>query len=102
MLINSPYKTNDVVTFKLVTGEEIIASYQDETDSVFRISRPLALAMHGQGIGLIPAAFSAPLNNTELQKRHVLMHDHTREELVSNYIEGTTGIQTVRKGNILT
>jgi hypothetical protein len=102
MLINTPYKTDDIVTFKIITGEEIIASYQGETDAVFKISRPLALAMHGQGIGLIPAAFSAPLNNIELQKRHVLMHDRTREELVGNYIEGTTGIQTVRKGNILT
>jgi hypothetical protein len=102
MLINKPYEKDDVVTFKLITGEEIIARLLSENADAFSVSRPLALAMSGQGVGLIPAAFSAPLNMVELQRAHVLMHDRTREELVGNYLEGTTGIQTVRKGSILT
>jgi hypothetical protein len=102
MLINKQYQKDDVVTFKLVTGEEIIAKFLSQTADTFGISRPLALAMGAQGVGLIPAAFSAPLNSVELQRAHVLMHDLTREELVGNYLEGTTGIQTVRKGGILT
>jgi hypothetical protein len=102
MLIKNAYEKDDVVTFKLVTGEEIIAKVLEEKTDVFVISKPLALAMGAQGVGLVPAAFSAELNSLELQRAHVILHAPTRREIINNYIEGTTGIQTVKKSGIIT
>lgn len=102
MLINKPLSADDVVTFKLVTGEEVIARLQEETDTAYVVTKPMALAMGAQGVGLVPAAFSAELNTVKFQKSHVILAALTRKEIIGNYIEGTTGIQTVKNAGILT
>ncbi len=53
------YRENDIVTFKLISGEEIVAKYVSETDTSFRIYKPLSLMPGPQGMALGQALLSS-------------------------------------------
>lgn len=103
MLINrnKNYADGDVITLRLVTGEEILAKYVSESDRAYTISRPMALMPGPQGVMLAQMAMTLELNTeVEIQKAHVVVHGYTRDEARDSYIQATTGIKTVR-GNML-
>ena len=45
MLLNKGYESGAVVTFKLITGEELLARVQDETLIEFKITKPVTLVL---------------------------------------------------------
>lgn len=99
MLIqNKKYQLNDVITFKLVTGEEVVARLNEETDTSYFLVKPLVIMPAGQqGIALAPVAFSLnPENPVELNKSAVAMHGRTVNELAGEYMKNTTGLTVVK------
>lgn len=103
MLIQKGYSAGDVLCFKLVTGDETIAKLVEETTDSYIVHKPCTVIPSQQGIGLMQSLFSAELNsNITLNKSHVLMHSPVIDQLVSHYIQTTTGIQPVTKGGIIT
>lgn len=98
MLLNKSYTANDVVTFKLTSGEEMIARYQGETMTEYQILKPVVLTPTPTGnLGMIPGMFSVELNTVavNLQKNAVSMTALTRKEISDEYIRGTSGIKPV-------
>lgn len=96
MLLNKTYNNGDVLTFKLVNGEEVIARYQGETLSEYQIVKPVTLTPTPQGsLGMIPSMFSVELNSVtiNLQKSAVAMMAPTRKEVSDEYTRGTSGIK---------
>jgi hypothetical protein len=96
MLLNKSYNQGDVVTFKLITGEEVIACYQGETMAEFIVTKPVTLAPTPQGsLGMLPSMFSVELNtvNINLQRNAVAMSALTRKEVSDEYTRGTSGIK---------
>ncbi len=96
MLLNKTYNTGDVITFKLVNGEEIIARYQSETLTEYQITKPVTLAPTPQGtLGMLPSMFSVELNTVTitLQKNAVALVALTRKEVSDEYTRGTSGIK---------
>lgn len=96
MLLNKTYNTGDVITFKLVNGEEIIARYQGETLTEYQITKPVTLAPTPQGtLGMLPSMFSVELNTVTitLQKNAVALVALTRKEVSDEYTRGTSGIK---------
>lgn len=103
MLIQKGYQSGDIVSFKVVNGDEIIAKLVEETDTGYTISRPCTVVPSPQGLGLVQSLFTGELNtNTTLSKQHVIMHAPVVKEIESHYIKTTTGIQTVNKGGLIT
>lgn len=103
MLINrsKAYAADDIITLRLVTGEEILAKYVSQTDTAYTVSRPMALVAGPQGVMLTQMVMTLELNSeVEIQKAHVVVHGYTRDEARDSYIQATTGIKTVR-GNLL-
>jgi hypothetical protein len=97
MLVNKPYEEHDVVTFKLVNGDEIVASYESETASVFYVKQPVLVAMTERGLGLIQALFTGSVKTSiPLNKDHVVMHTLTADQVSDHYTQTTSGIQPVR------
>ena len=45
MLIDKGVSPNEVVTFKLTSGEEIVARLDKETDTHYRLTKPMVIAM---------------------------------------------------------
>lgn len=104
MLISkSKYDKGDIVAFKLVNGDEIVAEIEGETDTHFELDRPTTVIPSQQGIGLVQSLFTAdPKSGISISKQHILMHSPVIEQMRSHYIQTTTGIQPVTKGGIIT
>lgn len=103
MLINKGYSEGDVVSFKLVNGDEILAKIVETTATGWKVSKPCTVIPSPQGLGLIQSMFSAELNkNVELKAEHVMMHAEALQQMKDHYMTTTTGIQTVSKGPIIT
>jgi hypothetical protein len=103
MLVPKSYQPNDIITLKLVNGEELVARYMDKTVTHWILERPLMVMASNQGVALIQSLISADINkNVEINSEHVIMHSQTVQQMVDHYIQTTTGIQTVSKGAIIT
>ena len=99
---NSVYPANEIVCFKMVNGDEIVAKIVESTPNGWVINKPCTVVPSQQGLGLIQTLFSADINkNVELKSEHVMMHSATLKALEDHYITTTTGI-AVGKGPIIT
>jgi hypothetical protein len=93
MLIETPYKIGDTVSFKLSSGEEIIARLEEETDKSFVLHKPMVLIMGQQGLGLAPFMFSVkPDSKFSLRISSVSCVAKTEKEIAAQYTQQTTGI----------
>jgi len=94
MILNRPPKNGDTVSIKLSTGDEIIATMQEDNESTVRVSRPMILAPTPQGMRFIPFMFTVdPERYIELRKQDIMVLSETHSEMASEYIRTTTGIQ---------
>ena len=59
MLLSQPVITNDIVTMKLISGEELIAKFISEDATTFTVSKPLVLAQGQNGMILAPFVMTA-------------------------------------------
>lgn len=96
MLIQSPLKLNDIVTLKMVGGDEIVGKLLDErTDDYLELSKPLVVMMGQQGFGLAPYILTAgPDASAKLDRRHVVTYVKTFDQVAKEYIKQTTGLIT--------
>jgi hypothetical protein len=103
MLINKGYSAGDIVCFKLVTGDEIIAKIADSVADGFVVNRPCTVIPSQQGLGLMQSLISADINtNVTLKSEHIIMHGPVIADIENHYIRTTTGIQPATKGGIIT
>ncbi len=100
MLIDKPIAENNVVTFRLVTGEEIIGRYAGTTTTGIKVKRPLILQIHLVGenqasIAFVP--FMAAIDETTLvpfiETAMMTRMMRPREQVEQNYVRATTGLE---------
>jgi hypothetical protein len=92
MLINKGFSAGDVVSIKLINGDEIISKFEKEDSDTITISRPLALTMNGQGLGMIPWVFLGKDSSVTINKSNTFFVVESKGEAAKQYLEGTTGI----------
>jgi hypothetical protein len=94
MLLNlkKDFSNGDVVSIKLINGDEIIARFESEDADTITISRPLALTMSGQGLGMIPWVFLGKEDSITIRKKNTFFVVASKGEAAKQYTEGTTGI----------
>ena len=103
MLVTNKYDQDDIVTFKIVNGDEIVAKIVEESDDAFTVIKPCTVMPSQQGLGLLQSLFTSDLNKSiRLEKRHVMMHATTVKDVHNHYIKTTTGIEPVSAGGIIT
>ncbi len=103
MLVARGYQAGDIVSFKLITGDEIVARIIDSGPNGFEIAKPCTVMPGPQGMGLIQSLFTADADvNVVLQKEHVIMHAPAIDAMQKHYIKTTTGIEPVTRGSIIT
>jgi len=90
--MKKPYTKGDVVSLKVVNGDELIARFEEETDTTIKINRPLALTMGPQGLGMIPWMFLGDDEDVTLNKSHVFAMALSKKDASDQYMQGTTGI----------
>lgn len=103
LISNQKFADGDIVSFKLVNGDEIVAKIVEETDGFYKISAPCTVVPSPQGLGLIQSLFSANEKAVmNLNKNHVMLCTESLEQMKSHYLKTTTGIDIIPKQGIIT
>jgi len=91
-----------VYTFKLNSGEELIAKVKMAGGDWIEIENPVSVAPGPQGMGLVPSMFTAdPDAEIKLNTASVAIYALTDDSVKMKYIEATTGIKVPEKKLIL-
>lgn len=93
---------NEVYTFKLTSGEEVISKVVSIDENTMQLSNPLSVAPNPQGMGLMPSMFTAEQDKSvTLNTNMITMYAETADQVRIKYIEATTGITTASKKIVL-
>lgn len=93
MIIETPYKNGDTITFKTVAGEEVVARLVEEKNDTLKVSKPLALTATQQGLGLVPFTFTvSPDADLLVNKNTLVFVAKTEKDMASQYVQQTTGL----------
>ncbi len=92
-----------VYTFKLNSGEEVIAKYTCEcVGNYIAVTEPVSIAPGPQGMGLVPSMFTAdPAQSVTINTNSIAMYVETEDSVKMKYIEATTGIKVPDKKIIM-
>lgn len=95
MLLNKSLNQGDVVTFKFVSGEEVIARYQSETLTDYQVTKPITLTPTPNGsIGMIPTVFSGDTSgNLSFNKSAITVVVISKKEFADEYTKATSSIK---------
>jgi hypothetical protein len=95
-------KSNTVYSFKLNSGEELIAKVIQAGGEFIQIEEPVSIAPSPQGMGLVPSIFTAdPKGEFRLNTSSVSIYAETEDAVRMKYLEATTGIKLPDKKLIL-
>ena len=91
-------KIENIYTFKLLTGEEIVARVQEINPDHMIIEHPILTVLSPQGLQMMPGLFSANMDKiVRLNNASWAMIAETRDDVRDSWIQATTGIAPVRK-----
>lgn len=91
-------KNDEIYSFKLASGEEIVARLVSQEPDHLLIDHPISAVLSPQGLQLMPGIFTANLDkNVRLNNSSWAMIAETREDLRASWIQATTGIAPVSK-----
>ncbi len=82
----------DVVSLKLINGDEIIARLEADDNNGITVTKPLAITAGPQGLGMIPWVFLGNKDTFTLKREHVFVMVPSKKEAADQYMQGTTGI----------
>lgn len=99
--INS-IKPNDIVSIKIISGDEILAKVIEITDKGIKISKPLQLVIMNQGqVGMLPFMIGTDDDNKMfLSNDKIILMGKARADAAGQYIENTTGIKVPGKSSL--
>jgi hypothetical protein len=95
-------KPDQVYTFKLNSGEELIAKVRQAGGDFIVIEEPVSIAPTQQGMQMIPSIFTAdPKGEFKLNTSSIAIYAETDDSVRMKYLEATTGIKVPDKKLIL-
>lgn len=88
-----------IYTFKLNSGEELVAKVLASSEKTITISDPVSIAPGPQGgLGLVPSLFTAKMHNPITINTHsVALIAEVDENIQTKYIQATTGLTIPEK-----
>lgn len=96
-------KVDEIYTFKLNSGEEIVAKIVSIGEGHVNITEPVSIGPNPNGgLGLVPSMFTYNhRENVRLNTHSLALIAHTDESVRTKYIEATTGLKVPEKKVIL-
>lgn len=95
MLITKGVSVGEVVSLKLISGEEIIARLEEDNTDTVKLNRPLSINIGPNGLGMMPFIFLNASDNLEIKKQHIIAMGESKKDAADQYVQGTTGIKLV-------
>lgn len=94
MIIETPYKANDTITFKTIGGEEVISRFVEEDNATLTVQKPMSVIATQQGAGMMPFAVTTnPESKLKINKNTVMFVHKTDGEMAKQYVTSTSNIQ---------
>lgn len=88
----------EIYTFKLTTGEEVVAKLTARNEQYLTIQHPILTVLSPQGLQMMPGLFSANLDrDVQLNNSSWVLVATTRDDVRNSWIQATTGIAPVSK-----
>jgi len=95
-------ETGQTYSFKLTSGEELVAKVTEVNDAYVLLDTPVSVAPGPNGMGLMPSLFTNDQRGkVRLNTNNVTLVADTEEAVKMKYIEATTGISVPSKKMIL-
>ena len=96
MIIETPYKQNDTITIRTVAGDEVVARFVEEDNNSVTVTKPLAVMVSQQGLGLGPWTFTVdPQTQISINKNTLVFVHKTEAEMAKQYVSSTSGLAMV-------
>ena len=96
MLLEKPLTNGDTVSFKLASGEEVVARLDSLTASKYVVEKPLMLTMNKDGLALAPFMFTIEADaKITFDANNVLCASRTEKEMAKQYLSRTSNLVLV-------
>ncbi len=97
MLKTNKFDKNDIITIKLLAGEEVIAKFISDEEDVLVVEKVTTMAANPNGgLALVPWMMSALPEQVEINKATIITSSLTAKEIADKFIEATTSIQLAK------
>jgi len=92
-------EAKEIYTFKLVTGEEVVAEVKEVADDHYIVTKPTTILPNQQGqMQMVPSAYTMELDKpVQINTLAVAMIFEPNESVQSAYTKATTGIDVPEK-----
>ena len=103
MLKTNKFKSGDIISAKLISGEEIVSKLGEETETTYEFQKPVSLAIGPQGAALTPYMITASAENLIIvvDKNKVIAIAEAQKEVCAEYTKATTGLISASAGKII-
>jgi hypothetical protein len=98
------FTVNEVLTFKMNSGDEVVAKVVAEPDEYgyIAVTDPVTVVTTNNGVGMIPTIMTAEHNaQNKLNTNNISMFTLTDDNIKLKYLEATTGISVPTKKLIM-
>tara|TARA_Y100001938_G_C7904934_1_gene336585 strand:+ start:188 stop:496 length:309 start_codon:yes stop_codon:yes gene_type:complete len=94
---------DDIVVFRTVGSDEVIATLIEETDTAYRVTKPLALAMTAKGVGMTQFIIMADKESEfSFQKSTIITVGKANSQAKDAYTQSISNIVQPPKQSIIT
>lgn len=93
---------DNIITIKLVTGEEVVAKLKSTDDTSVTITKPVVIMMSPQGLAF--GSFTPTMDSTEgltLNKTAIMSVGLTLDKVAKEYTNATSSIKTPPKSSLI-
>jgi hypothetical protein len=103
MLLNKhKFSAGDIVTIKLLSGDEVMGKFVEDAMGSITLDRPVMLAMTQKGPAMAPVLLTVnPDSKLTFNTQTVMVMAESDSEIGKQYVFQTTGIQPVTAGSII-
>lgn len=96
-------KKDDIVVFRTVGSDEVIGKLIEESDTSYKVSKPLALAMTQQGVGMTAYVIMAdPEATFEFLKSTIITAVLANKQAKDAYTQSTSKLVTPSTPSLVT
>ena len=87
-------KEGEIITIKLMSGEEVVAKLEEDQSEVIKVAKPRAVVnIPNKGIGLGPFVFTVSQTAVvDIYKKNVVCYAETEDGMARQYRQGTSGL----------
>ena len=89
---NSKFAVDDIASFKMISGDEVVGRIVAVTDHTYELNKPCIVVTSPEGIGLIQAMFGLDpdIQTLVYRKHHVFSMCHTHARMREHYVTVTS------------